>query len=140
MDYFLQLHWWYLLIAFVLLVMFTGKRKGGIVVKSFKAEMQILDDRFQDCDADANYSIFKEGKADHIDIDLEKLIIPIGDELEFHLNGKLLAKVNVKRKKEAEFDHWADEEGVTFPRVNEGDKLVVKYQGTDVLKGVFRSN
>jgi len=98
--------------------------------------MQILDDRFQGCDPDADYSIFKEGKPDHIDIEIERLTIPVGDELELYLNGKLLSKVIVKRNKEAEFDHWADED-VTFPKVKEGDELIVKYQGSDALKGIF---
>ncbi len=137
MDYFLQFHWWYVLIAFILIFIFTGKSRGGLVVKRFTADLQILDDRFQGCDPDADYSIFKEGKPDHIDIEIERLNIPVGDELEFLLNGKLLAKVNVKRNKEAEYDHWGDED-VSFPKVNEGDELVVKYQGVDALKGVFR--
>ena len=139
MEYFLQFHWWYVLVGVILFFILFGKGKGGIVVKRFKANMQILDDRFQDCDPEADYSIFKEGKPDHIDIDIEKLTIPVGDVLEFYLNENLLAKVSVKPNKEAEFDHWGDE-GVSFPKVNEGDELVVKYQGTDVLKGVFHSD
>ncbi len=137
MDYFLQFHWWYVLIAIVLLFIFTGKSKGGIVVKRFTADMQILDDRFLGCDPEADYSIFKEGKPDHIEIEIERLTIPVGDELEFYLNGKLLSKVSVKRNKEAEFDHWSDED-VTFPKIKEGDEVIVKYQGVDALKGIFK--
>jgi len=114
MDYFLEFHWWYVLIGLVLLVKFTGTSKGGLVVKSFR-----------------------EGKPDHIDIEVEDLTIPVGDELEFHLNGKLLAKAEVKRNKEAEFDHWSDE-NVYFPKINEGDELVIKYQNVDVIKGTFK--
>lgn len=137
MDYFLEFHWWYVLIGFVLLIKFTGKSKGGIVVKGFTADMQILDERFNDCDPDASYYIFKAGKPDHIDIEVERLSIPVGDELEFYLNGKLLAKAEVKKDKEAEFDHWSDED-VYFPKINEGDELVVKYQNEDVIKGTFK--
>lgn len=137
MDYFLQFHWWYVLIAIVLLFIFTGKSKGGIVVKRFTADMQILDDRFLGCDPEADYSIFKEGKPDHIEIEIERLTIPVGDELEFYLNGKLLSKVSVKRNKEAEFDHWSDED-VSFPKIKEGDEVIVKYRGVDALKGIFK--
>lgn len=137
MDYFLQFHWWYVPIAIILLFAITGKSKGGVVVKRFTADMQILDERFQGCDPDADYSIFKEGKPDHIDIEIERLTIPVGDELEFYINGELLAKVNVKRNREAEFDHWSDED-VVFPKVKDGDELIVRYQGIDALKGIFK--
>jgi len=134
----MEFHWWYILIAVVVFMIF-GKGKGGIVVKRFTANMQILDDRFNDCKPDADYVIFKEGKPDNLDIEIERLSIPIGDEVEFHINGKLLAKVNVKGNREAEFDHYSDE-GVYFPKINEGDTLVVKYQNVDVMKGTFKLN
>jgi hypothetical protein len=43
----------------------------------------------------------------------------------------------VKSNKEAEFDHWSDED-VDFPVIKEGDELVIRYQGIDALKGTFQ--
>ena len=96
MEYFMEFHWWYILLGVVVLFLLFGKSKGGVVVKRFTANMQILDDRFLNCKTDADYSVFKEGKPNHIDIEIERLTIPVGDELEFQLNGKTLAKVAVK--------------------------------------------
>jgi len=132
----MEFHWWYILIVLVVVFIIFGKSKGGVVVKRYTANMQILDERFSDCRPEADYTIFKEGKPEKIDIDIENLSIPVGDELELHLNGNLLAKIEVKRNHEAEFEHWSDE-AVTFPKIKAGDELVVKYQNTDVLKGSF---
>lgn len=137
MDYFMEFHWWYLIIGIVVLFLFFGKSKGGVVVKRLTANMHILDERFQGCEPEADYSIFKEGKPDHIDIEIERLTIPVGEELELQLNGKTFAKFVVKRNNEAEFDYWSGE-GVKFPKINEGDELVIRYKNVDVLKGVFQ--
>ncbi len=136
MDYFFEFHWWYVPVGIVLVFMMFGKGKGGFVVKRLTADMEVLDDRFADCRFEADYATFKEGEPDHIEIELERLSIPVGDELEFLINGELLAVVAVERDKEAEFDHWADED-VEFPVIQEGDQLVIKYQGLEVAKGTF---
>jgi hypothetical protein len=132
----MEFHWWYLLVGFVLVFFVFGKSKGGVVVKRLTANMEILDDRFNGCKPEARYSVFKPGTPDHIEIEIEQLFINVGEELDFLLNGNLLAKVEVERDKEAEFDHWSDE-GVDFPVVQVGDELVIRYQNIDVLKGVF---
>lgn len=133
----MQFHWWYILIGIVLLFLIFGKGKGGVVVKRVRAKFEVLDPRFQDCRPEADYCIFKPGKPEHIDIEIENLSIPVGEELAFFINGASLACVTVKRNKEAEFDHWSDED-LSFPVIIEGDELLVKYQGNDVLKGIFR--
>lgn len=138
MDYFMEFHWWYILVGIILLFMFAGEIKGGIVVKRFVANMVVLDERFKECRPKAKYSIFEEGKPDHINIEVDNLSIPAGEELELQLNGVTFATVNVKKHdNEAEFSHWSDE-NVAFPVVNERDVLVVKYQKNAILKGVFR--
>ena len=137
MDYFLEFHWWYIVVGIIFFFIIFGKGKGGAVVKRVTANMEILDQRFEGCVPEAKYSTFKEGSPDHIEIEVERLSIQAGEELEFQLNGKTLAKVKVERDKEAEFDHWSDE-GVDFPVIKEGDKLVIKYQNVDVLKGTFK--
>ena len=137
MEYFFQFHWWYVLVGIVLIFAFFGKGKGGVVVQRFRADLEILDPRFEGCRPEADYCIFKGGKPDHIEIEIEKLSIPVGDQLAFFINGELLAHVEVQRDKEAEFDHWGDD-GVVFPVVKAGDTLVIQYQNTDVLKGTFR--
>ena len=139
MDYFMEFHWWYLLVGFILFFLMSGKGKGGFVVKSFTANMEILDQRFKGCQPEARYSIFKEGSPDHIEIEVEQLSIQVGEELEFQLNGKTFAKVKVKRNKEAEFDHWSDEDGY-FPVIKENDAIVIKYQNIEVLRGIFQSD
>ena len=139
MDYFMEFHWWYLLVGFILFFFISGKGKGGFVVKSFTANMEILDQRFKGCQPEARYSIFKEGSPDRIEIEVEQLSIQVGEELEFQLNGKTLAKVRVKRNKEAEFDHWSDED-VYFPAIKENDAIVIKYQNIEVLRGIFQSD
>lgn len=139
MEYFMEFHWWYLLVGFMLYFFMSGKGKGGIVVKRFTANMEILDQRFEGCQPEASYSIFKEGSPDHIEIEVEQLSIQIGEELEFQLNGKTLTKVKVKRNLEAEFDHWSDE-GVYFPAIKEDDEIVIKYQNIEVLRGIFQSD
>lgn len=139
MEYFMQFHWWYILIALFLLICFTGKHRGGVVVKRFTADIEVLDPHFETCDIQADYSIFKEGKPHHFEIEIEELTIPIGDELLFLINGKILSTVTVKKDKEAEFDYWSDE-GIYFPGIKEGDELLVRYQKTDVIRGVFHQN
>ncbi len=136
MDYFLEFHWWYLLVAFFLFTFF-GKGKGGIVVKRFTANIEVLDQRFEECRPNATYAIFKEGSPDHIEIEIDNLFLNVGEELEFYINGTLLAIVKVKRNKEAEFDHWSNE-GVNFPAIEDSDELTIKYQSSEVLKGTFR--
>lgn len=132
----MEFHWWYLPVALVVFFLLFRDRKGGVVVTRYSATLEVLDPRFADCRPEADYSIFKEGTPDHIEIELEGLAIPPGDELEFRLNGELLAVVRVERDHEAEFDHWSDE-GVDFPRIHEGDELVIRYRGADVLQGTF---
>lgn len=107
-------------------------------MERYIADMEILDECFKGCRPEASYSIFKEGKPHHIDIEIENLALPTGEELDFRLNGETLAKVEVEKDKEAEFDYWSDE-GVKFPVIKEGDELVIRYENTDVLKGVFKS-
>ena len=139
MEYLMQFHWWYLLLPFVLLILFVmifGEGKGGIVVKRFTAKLSVIDERFKGCQPEANYSIFKEGQPDRINIEVEELHLSPGEELDFQLNGTSIAIVKVEKDREAEFDHWSDE-NVTFPVVAESDELVIKYQGFDVLKGIF---
>jgi len=133
----MEFHWWYIFSGIILFFIIFGKSKGGIVVKRFTANLEILDQRFEGCVAEAEYSMFKEGRPDHIEIELDRLSIPVGEELEFHVNGKLLANVAVERDKEAEFDHWSDEE-VDFPVIKKGDELIIKYQNINVLKGTFQ--
>jgi hypothetical protein len=136
MDYFLEFHWWYLLIGFLVFT-FIRKGKGGIVVQRYTAQFDVIDPRFQQCLPEANYAIFKEGSPDRIDIEIDKLPLASGETVEFHINGLMLVKVKVSRGKEAEFDHWGDE-GVDFPIIKGGEVLDVKYLGETVLKGVFQ--
>ena len=139
MEYFSQFHWWYVPLGIVLAFIFFGKGKGGIVRKSFTADFQILDDRFKSCRPEADFCIFAEDQPVKLDIDIERLPLDIGEELEFYINGELLAKVPVKkdgRDREAEFEHYSDE-GVAFPHIAEGDELVIRYEGVDVIKGRF---
>lgn len=139
MEYFTQFHWWYVPVGIVLAFAFFGKGKGGIVVKRFTATFEILDDRFKSCRPEADFCIFKEGKPVKLEIDIEDLALPIGDELEFYINGELLAKVPVKkdgRGAEAEFEHYSDE-GVDFPHIAEGDEVLIRYGSVDVIQGQF---
>jgi|GEM_PF-3401330 len=140
MEYLTQFHWWYVPVGIVLAFVFFGKGgKGGIVVKRFSATFEILDDRFKTSRPEADFCVFKEGKPVKLEIDVERLALQIGDELEFYINGKLLAKVPVKkdgRDCEAEFEHYSDE-GVDFPHIKEGDEVVIRYDSVDVMKGRF---
>lgn len=136
MEYFSEFHWWYVLVVVVVFMLLTGKRKGGVVVKRFDAKMSILDPRFSGCEPEASYSVFKEGSPDHMEIELENLSLAVGEELEFYVDGSLLAKVKVEKDREAEFDHWSDE-GVAFPAIQGGERVSVCYQGAEVLQGTF---
>jgi hypothetical protein len=136
MDYFMTFHWWYVPVVFILLFIVFGKGKGGLVVTRVTANLENLDHRFAKCPTEAKYSTFKEGTPDHIEIEVKELPIPVGDELEFLINGKTLAMVKVKSNQKAEFDYWSDEE-VDFPIIKKGYELVIKYQGADILKGTF---
>ncbi len=135
-SYLMEFHWWYLLVGFFIFIIFA-KGKGGVVVNRVTANLEILDKRFAESRLEAQYSVFKKGSPDHIDIEVENLPVEAGEELEFQLNRKILAKVRVKRNREAEFDHWSDEETV-FPVIVEGDELVIRYQNKEVLKGIFQ--
>ena len=141
MEYLTQFHWWYIPLGIVLVFVFFGKGgdKGGIVVKRFSATFDILDERFKTCRPEADFLIFKEGKPVKLEIEVERLTLEIGDELEFYINGNLLAKVPVRkdgRDREAEFEYYSDE-GVDFPHIVEGDELVIRYESVDVIQGRF---
>lgn len=139
MDYFLEFHWWYLLVAFFLLFVIFGKKKGGAVETHVSAELEPLDDRFQNCRPKADYMTFANGSPDHIDIEIKQLPLTEKETLEFRINGKLLAEVPVSPSLKAKFDHWSDE-GVTFPAIKSGDELTVVYDSAEVFKGTFKSN
>ena len=139
MEYFMQFHWWYLLLPFVLLILFVmlfGESKGGLVVTRYTAQMAILDDRFRGCEPEADYSIFKEDQPDHIDIEIEELNLSAGEELELLLNGTAFTTIKVKKNHEAEFDHWSDG-AIAFPQVQADNELLITYKGTPVLQGRF---
>lgn len=138
MDYFLQFHWWYLLVAVVLFFVIFGKKKGGVVATRVSAELETLDDRFQNCRAKADYMTFTNDSPDHIDIEIKQLPLKENETLEFLINGKLLAEASVRPNLKAKFDHWADED-VEFPVVKSGDELIVIYDNSEVLKGTFIS-
>ena len=133
----LQFHWWYVPIALVLAFILFGRSKGGVVRQRYEARLDALDPRFEQCRWEAEYKQFKEGSPDHIEIELENLALEPGEKLELRLNGALLAEVEVDRSREAEFDHWSDED-VSFPRITDGDELVIRYRGVDVMRGTFR--
>lgn len=135
-DWF-EFHWWYIPFGLVLLYVVFGKNRGGFVVRGYTADLEILDDRFRDCRTEADYNIFKQGSPDHIEIEIDDVPLPHGEELVFVLNGDELAKVPVKRNREAEFDVWGDE-GVSFPQVNAGDELVILYKDQAIMKGSFK--
>ena len=133
----MEFQWWYPFVGLFLAFLIFGKRKGGIVVTRVSADLRVLDPRFAGCRPEAKYSTFKDGSPDHIEIELDDLSLSEGEEVEFHLNGTLLARVPVKRNREAEFDHWSDED-VDFPVIRAGDELLVRYLGADVMQGTFR--
>ena len=136
MEYLASFHWWYIPLGLFFLILFFGKGKGGIVKERFTAKMEVLDERFRDCRPEADYCIFKEGEPHHIDIEIDNLPLEKGEELRLWVNERKLALVKVKANREAEFDHWSDED-VQFPVIREGDELAVSYEEEDVLKGVF---
>jgi len=133
MEYFLEFHWWYILVGLVLIMAFTGK--GGRVVKRFSADLKILDDRFVGCIPEADYKIFKEGQPDKIDIEVKNLPLKNDENLDLLVNDVLLSKMTVKRNKEAEFEHWSDE--AKFPQIKEGDVITINYFGKKILEGTF---
>lgn len=137
MDYFFEFHWWYILIAFIFFLAFSGK--GGIVVTRLTARLKILDDRFIGCLPEADYCIFKEGEPHKFEIEIEDLAIPVGEELEFQINGETLAFVKVTSKNKAKFEQWSDG-NVKFPIIKKGDEIDIKYEGEVVLKGTFQLN
>jgi len=136
MEYFLQFHWWYIVVIVVLLFVFFGTSRGGIVERQYIADLDIIDTRFNECRPKASYSIFKSDESDHIDIEVDNIPFEPGETLVFEINGVKLADVKVKRNKEAEFNHWAND-GVDFPEVDDGDSLVILYKDVEVIKGTF---
>jgi len=139
MEYFFEFHWWYIFVGLILLMIIFGKGKGGIVAKSYSADLKILDEQFKNCLPEAKYCIFKEGQPEKIEIEVEKLPLKTGETLELHLNETHLASMIVKKDKEAEFEHWSDG-NVSFPKIKEGDTVLIKYLNRDILKGVFQQN
>jgi len=137
MDYFLEFHWWYVLLGLVVFVLLFGKSKGGVVVKRYSAYLEVLDERFTGCTQEAKYLVFKPGKPEKIEIEVEKLPLDVGEMLEFQINGKHLANVLVEKDKEAEFEHYSDE-GVSFPKIKAGDEVTIKYQGKNIIQGEFQ--
>ncbi len=133
----MEFHWWYIPIALVLLFFLFGRGKGGVVARRLTATIQVLDPRFEHCKVEADYCTFKNKGPDHIEIEIERLPLDPGDELDYYINDEHLATVLVSRGREAEFDHWSDEE-ITFPVIQAGDTLTVKHQGSDVMHGTFR--
>ncbi len=139
MDYLMQFHWWYILVGIILFFIFFGKKKGGVVASRLTADMQVLDERFDVCKPEADFTTFKNDGPEHIDIEIERLPLQVNEELEFLINGNPLATVKVKPNFEAEYDHWADED-IEFPIIHDGDELIIVYDNAEVLKGTFRPN
>jgi len=146
-EYFLEFHWWYVPSFLVLLfVLFGnpffgtssfGKYRGGVVRRKLVADLEVLDPRFGDCVTEASYNVFKQGTPDHIEIELENLPLDPGEALVFEINQRPLAECIVAQDREAEFDHWSDE-NVKFPVIQEADELVVKHAGTEIFRGTFQ--
>jgi hypothetical protein len=67
-----------------------------VVIKRVASNLEILDQRFERCILEKKYSIFKEGSPDQIEV--QKILIEVGEELEFQLNRETLSKVRVDRK------------------------------------------
>ena len=132
----MEFHWWYIPVLLVVIFLFFGKRKGGVVEQRVVARMDVQDPRFEACQLDADYCTFRNEGPDHIEIEIEQLPLAPGETLEFLINGEHLADVEVNRSRQAEFDHWSDE-GVDFPVVMAGDVLLIRYNGADVVRGVF---
>ena len=136
MEYFLEFHWWYVLVGLVFIMALTGK--GGRVVKRYSANLKILDERFKDCVPEAEYKVFKEGHPDKIEIEIENLPLKTDETLDVFINGVLLSKISVERYKEAEFEYWSDE--ADFPKIKEGDVVVINYLGIKILEGIFEAS
>ena len=132
----MEFHWWYVPLLLIVAFLVFGKRKGGVVARRVEARWQVLDARFDGCELDADYNTFRNEGPDHIEIEVDNVPLEPGDTLEFLINGEHLADVEVSRGREAEFDHWSDED-VDFPVIKAGDELLIRYKGNDVLKGVF---
>lgn len=129
------------IVAMVFLILFfkifgKGSGRGGVVVSRVTANLQVFDPRFQGCKPEAKYSTFKEGTPHKIDIEIERLPLQPGEMLDFYINRQPLARVQVERDREAEFEHWSDGE-VQFPQINAGDQLDIVYQNNVVLSGIF---
>jgi len=135
MEYLQDIRWWHIVAFLVVCGFFFGK--GGVVRQEYRAKLKILDDRFVGCDPKAYYRIFKAGRPEKFEIDIDRLDLPEGEELEFTINGSRLAMVKVDRGGEAEFEHWSDDKNVRVPKIKRGDEVVIKYKGKDVMEGTY---
>lgn len=135
MDNLLEFNWWYILIA-VIIFAIVKRGKGGVVTKRYEAKLVAVEPSFQGCKTEATYAVFKEGRPDHINIEIDNLPIAAGEEVELLMDGQRFARVKVNRRSSIDFDHWSDET-TSFPVVSGGEDLCVRFQGSDLFKGTF---
>ncbi len=134
MEYFLEFHWWYLLVGIALLFIFFGK--GGVVKYSFTAELEPIDEIVKDCRGYCARKFFRNGKDEKFVVDIQDISLPAGEHLELYINSTLLETLTVKKSREIEFDTWNTDEG--FPNIQPGDKVEIRYQNKPVFSGTFK--
>jgi len=137
-EYFLEFHWWYVLVAFIILFIFFGESKGGVVTHRFYTDLSAIDDRFSKCVGYSSRSFFKNMKDEKFKVEIDKIPLERGEELDIHINDKFFRTEKVKRNREIEFDIWLDDKLVdNFPKVMPKDKIVVFYNKYPILEGVY---
>lgn len=134
MEYFLEFHWWYVLVVIVLLFVFFGK--GGVVKYSFVAELEPIDEIVKDCRGYAARKFFRNGKDEKFVVDIQDISLLAGELVELYLNAALFKTLTVKRSREIEFDIWNTDE--QYPKVQLGDEVEIRYLNKPIFSGTFR--
>jgi len=137
-EYLLEFHWWYILIAIVIFFIFFGESKGGVVTHRFSADFSAIDDRFSKCIGYSSRSFFKNMKDESFKVEIDKIPLEKGEELEIYINDVFFRLSKVKGNREIEFDIWLDDKKEEeFPKVMPNDKITVFYNKTPILEGVY---
>jgi len=135
MEFLDSISWWHILAALFVYGFFFGK--GGRIRQEYTAKIKIIDDRFVGCDPQASYRIFKPSKPEKFEIEIDRLDLPEGEEMEFFVNGSRIAVVKVDSQGEAEFEKWSDDKEVRVPKIRQGDEVLIRYKGEDVMEGTY---
>lgn len=133
MVYFLEFHWWYCIVGFILLMLLTGR--GGSVSKRIITPLDVVDEKFAGARGHVELTLFKNGKDRKLEVEIDFIDLNKGEELEVFINQQLYRIARVESDKEADVDHWKGDDD--YIEIKPGDLVEVKYRDVLIMHAIF---